>query len=285
MNRLQRGAGMKGREAAVLAMAVFFFGVSSGLAGAREDGEVSSNRFGTAFLSRFGRDFASVLTSPSRWDGGDVLTLAAVSGGGLLLMAFDGDIQEWTQSRQTESLDKASPVFTALGSGGFLIGLSAVIYGAGEIGHDDGLRKTALLSLESLAAASFIVWTGKFVFGRARPYTGESSGSFHPFSLKDEHWSLPSGHAAAAFSVATTIAMQAKPVLIDIIAYTLASLVVADRVYDNTHWASDVFLGAALGFFVGREIVRLNRPEAKKTLSLGFGCSGGGRALTLSLRF
>jgi membrane-associated phospholipid phosphatase len=285
MKRLQRAFSKMGRGAGALTITVLLFGISSGLAGPREEGDVPANRLGTAFLSRFGRDFAAVLTSPARWDGGDLLTLAAISGGGLLFIAFDGDIQDWSQTQRTASSDKVSSVFTAFGDGAVLLGISAAIYGAGEIGHDDGLRKTALLSLESLATASFIVWMGKFVFGRSRPYSGESSGSFHPFSFKSEHWSLPSGHAAAAFSVATAIAMQAKPVLVDIVAYTLAGLAGVARVHDNKHWASDVFLGSVLGYFIGREIVRLNRPETKKTLSLDISCSGGGQALTLSLRF
>jgi membrane-associated phospholipid phosphatase len=249
------------------------------------EAETSANRLGKASLVRFGHDFVKVVTSPSRWDRGDILTLAAVSGGGLLLMAFDGDIQDWSQSRRTGSSDEAASVFTVFGNGAVLLGLCGAIYAAGEIGHADGWRKTALLSLESLATASLIDWTGKFVFGRARPYSGESSGSFHPFSLESAHWSLPSGHATAAFSVATTIAMLSEPVLVDIVAYTLAGLVGASRVHDNKHWASDVFLGSALGYFVGREIVHLNRPEAKKTLSLGVCSAGGRQALTLSLSF
>jgi len=284
MLRRQSDSRMKRRGAGVLAFGIFLFGMSGGAAGLAQE-KADDNRINGAFLSRFGRDITGVITSPARWDRGDLLTLAAVSGTGLLLMAFDQEIRDQVQERRTASSDKAASVFTAFGNGAALLGLSAALYAAGEIGHDDGLRKTALLSLESLTMASLLVWMTKFLAGRARPYSGESSGSFHPFALESEHWSLPSGHSAAAFSVATTIAMQSRSVLVDIAAYTMACLVGISRVHDNKHWASDVFLGSVLGYFVSREIVRLNRPEAKKTLSVGLYYSGGRQALTLSLTF
>ena len=248
-----------------------------------ETGE--ENKLDRAFLTRFGRDFGRVVGAPARWRGSDLLTLAAVSGTGLIVMAFDRDIQDWAQARRGESSDRASSFFRAFGDGAVLVGISAAVYAAGAIGHDDGWRKTALLSLESLATASFLVWTTKVIVGRARPYSGESSGSFHPFSLKSRFWSLPSGHAAAAFSVATAIALQSRSGLVDLAAYGLAALAGFSRVHDNKHWASDVFIGSALGYFVARKIARLNRPGDKRSVSLGFQSSRGRRALTLSIAF
>jgi hypothetical protein len=258
--------------------------MSGGVAGRaqEDDGE---NRLGRAFLSRFGRDFTEVITAPVRWERGDLLTLAAVSGSGLLLMAFDQEIQDWAQGRRTESSDRASSFITLFGDGVALLGLSAAVYTAGEIGHNDGLRKTALLSLESLTTASLLAWTIKVIVGRARPYTDESSGSFHLFALKSSLWSFPSGHAAAAFSVATTIAMQSRSMFVDMAAYSLACLAGLARVHDNKHWASDVFIGSVLGYFVARKIADLNRPGEKRTLSLEFKCSGGRQALTLNIAF
>ena len=258
--------------------------MAGGMAGrAQEAG--GESRFDRAFFGRFGRDFKAVITAPARWDRGDILTLAGVSGAGLLLMAFDQEIQDWAQARRTEFSDRASSFFTHFGDGGVLLGLSAAVYAAGELSHDDGLRKTALLWLESLATTSLLVWATKVIVGRARPYTDESSWSFHPFALKSSFWSFPSGHAAAAFSVATTIALQSRSVFVDVIAYSLASLAGFARIHDNVHWASDVFIGAAAGYFIARKIVGLNRPGAKSTVRLAFQSSGNRQALTLSVAF
>lgn len=272
------------RRVGVLMIGVLLFGVTGGTT-AHAGEEDSESHFGEAYLRRFGRDFGQVITAPTHWGRSDILTLTAVSGSGLLLMLFDQDIRDWAQEQRTGSSDRASSVFTVFGNGAVLLGLSAAIYTVGEIDHDDGLRKTALLSLESLATASFISWTTKMITGRARPYTGESSGSFHPFTLESRFWSFPSGHATAAFSVATIIALQSRPAFIDIAAYSLASLAAISRVHDNKHWASDVFIGSALGYFVARKIVDLNRPGEKKTVELGFQSSGGRQAVSLSIAF
>jgi membrane-associated phospholipid phosphatase len=237
------------------------------------------------FLVRFGRDFKNVVCSPTHWDGRNFLTFAAVSGTGLLLFAFDQNIQDWAQDRRTAGSDKASPFFSFLGNGATLAGLSAAIYIAGEFGNDVGLRRTALLSLESLAASSILAWTLKFVSGRARPYTDESSRSFHSFAFKNSYWSMPSGHAVASFSVATVIAEQVEGPLVDAIAFSLATLIGISRIHDNKHWASDVFFGSALGYFVGKKICDLNRRKDESMVSLGIDCARGRRALTLSIAF
>jgi membrane-associated phospholipid phosphatase len=280
----QSAPGRKGRRAGILAIGILLYGMSGAVLGrAQESG--GESRLDRAFFGRFGRDFTEVIAAPARWDRSDLLTLAAVSGTGLLLMTFDQEIRDWAQGRRTASSDKASSIMKLFGDGAVLLGLSAAIYATGEIGADDGLRKTALLSLESLATTSLLVWTTKVIVGRARPYAEESSCSFHPFSLKSSFWSLPSGHAAAAFSVATTIALQSRSIFVDVVAYTLASLAGLSRIHDNSHWASDVFIGSAVGYFVAKKIADLNRTGEKRIVSLGLQCSAGRQALTLNIAF
>jgi membrane-associated phospholipid phosphatase len=40
--------------------------------------------------------------------------------------------------------------------------------------------------------------------------------------------------------------------------YGGATLIGLSRMYDNKHWASDVIVGAAIGVFSGRKVVRYN---------------------------
>lgn len=275
------GRGRVTRVLAIVALLSGMTGLTPGLA--QEAG--GESRLDGAFLSRFGHDLAEVITGPARWDGGDFLTLAAVSGSGLLLMAFDQDVQDWAQARRDPDSDRISSFLSHFGDGAVLLGLSAAIYGVGEIGHDDGLRKTALLGLESLTAASLLVWAVKVVAGRARPYTGESSSSFHPFAMQSSLWSFPSGHAAAAFSVATTIALRSANAFVDVVAYGLAGLAGLSRVHENSHWASDILIGSALGFFVAKKISDLNRPGGRRTVGLQLLCSPGRRGVTLNVAF
>lgn len=278
------GTKAKGRRAGIIAIGILT--VALGARTTARAGETADEyKFDRSFIGRFGRDFRDVLGSPGRWDGRDFLTLAAVSGTGLFLFAFDQDIRVWAQDHRTPASDKAASFFELLGNGGVLIGISAAVYAAGEIGDEVAWRKTALLSLESLAAASILDWTIKMVSGRARPSTDESSRSFHPFSFKNSHWSFPSGHAVASFAVATVVAEQTKGPLVDVLVYGLAALAGISRIHENKHWASDVFIGSALGYFVGRKICDLNSGQKGSAARLELDWTGGRRALTLRLSF
>jgi hypothetical protein len=251
-----------------------------------DDNEPATNyKFNKAFFSRFGHDFGKVVSSPVHWKKRDFARLVVFTGTGLMVVAFDQRIKDWTQEHRTAFSEDASSVFEKFGNGAYLLGFSAVLYAAGEIGNKDGLRKTALLSVESMATASAIVWATKLIVGRARPYTGESPSSFHMFSIKASYNSFPSGHAAAAFAVATTISQQTKSIAVDVLAYSLATLVGLSRIHDNKHWASSAFIGSALGYFVGKKISDLNRPGRKETIGVGFQLNRSRQALTLNIAF
>src|SRR6185369_1691468 len=68
--------------------------------------------------------------------------------------------------------------------------------------------------------------------------------------------SFPSGHTIAAFAAATVFAREYKDKpIVPIIAYSAATLIGLSRITENAHWISDVFAGAAIGYFTGRLIV------------------------------
>jgi membrane-associated phospholipid phosphatase len=85
--------------------------------------------------------------------------------------------------------------------------------------------------------------------------------------------SFPSGHTSNAFMIAS-VANDHYGKKVGIPAYALASAVGFNRLRSNDHWASDVLAGAALGYIVGRTVVRQNnRPmdnkrNAKSTVSV-----------------
>jgi membrane-associated phospholipid phosphatase len=69
------------------------------------------------------------------------------------------------------------------------------------------------------------------------------------------------------------------------ISYGIATLTGLSRINDNQHWASDVFLGAALGYFTSKTILRLhsNKKGRHFTIYPRAGFRSGG--LVLSSRF
>lgn len=240
-------------------------------------------RINKRFLNQFKHDLGETISSPYHWDSKSLLNFSAVMSGGLLLYTVDQDINFWFQQNKNTSSEELSTVVSSFGHGIFLSSLIVSFYTGGELFNSVGLRKTALLSLESWLTSGMIVWGVKFITGRARPYTDEKSSSFRPFSLNSSFHSFPSGHSSSAFAVATVIADQTEAWGVDVLVYSLASLVAISRVHDEKHWASDVLVGSALGYFIGKKICEL-RGESKKC-ELSFSFTQHFQGITLTLHF
>lgn len=265
-------------------LGILFFSPSQNILFAETSSDVE-DKLNKEFLLNFGDDFVDVLASPKNWKGGDFLSLSAVLGAGLLLYSVDQDIQQWAQDHRSSSAEDSFKAIGHLGNGVVLIGLMTALYVSGEVSDSNSLRKTALLSLESWLTSGIIVRGLKSVAGRARPWTGESSHSFHPFSTRSRFASFPSGHASSAFAVATVIADQSKKVYIDILAYSLATMAAFSRVHLDKHWASDILVGSAIGYFVAKKISALDRNRDSKKVKLSFQFSRQRQAFSFTYYF
>jgi membrane-associated phospholipid phosphatase len=245
----------------------------------------AASRFNAFFIKKFGQDFKDVVISPAQWRARDVFIFSALAGTCALIYGVDRDIYDWFQENRSSSTEDASPYISKFGNGAYLAAFLAALYGSGEAFDSPGLRKTALLGLESFLTTTAFVLTLKVVSGRARPNTGESPFSFHPLSFKTGHTSFPSGDAAGAFSVATIIAERSPQVCVDALAYGIAGLVALYRVHDRKHWPTDVFAGSAIGFFVGKKIARLNRHTSSEGFHISFQWTRGRQAVSFALEF
>lgn len=103
-------------------------------------------------------------------------------------------------------------------------------------------------------ALSFIL---KLAFGRSRPYLNEGTTHFTPFAsiFNQDNQSLPSGHSTVAFVISTVLSRNVKSPYLKVVAYLPAVLTLISRVYQDQHWASDTFTGAALGYFIATWVV------------------------------
>ncbi|MBE0460808.1 MAG: phosphatase PAP2 family protein [Candidatus Aminicenantes bacterium] len=242
-------------------------------------------RFNKEFFKAFGNDWADIITSPKGWGKSDFLNLSIIAGGGALFAIFDKDINHtFIENRSNESED-ISHFVSNIGHGAFLGSFIASLYASGEIFQNHSLRKTALLSLESWMISGAIVTTMKFLIGRQRPKENEMAFFFKPLSFKSSLHSFPSGHASSVFAVAAVVAGQSDKFYVDLVSYTLASLVAISRVHDSKHWASDVFIGSAIGYFIGKKISELNRDQKSKRVNINFNFSSKSQSLTFSFYF
>jgi membrane-associated phospholipid phosphatase len=225
------------------------------------------------------------LASPAHWKGSDFLKLSAVLGAGLVLGLVDRNIRETVIERRTQGSKDFFGVVTRFGDGVFVGGFLAGLFATGAIAGSDGLKTTAWLGLESYLASSVFSTVLKFAVGRARPWADEGSHRFHPFSFRSMYTSMPSGHSTVVWSVATVIADRTDSVLVDIACYGAATLASLSRIHQDKHWASDVLIGSAIGYFTAKKICALNRNTEGPKLSASFGLAGRRQAVTLSLSF
>jgi membrane-associated phospholipid phosphatase len=138
-----------------------------------------------------------------------------------------------------------------------LVGAAAGSYAFGQLTHNDHLRETGFLSGEAALNSTLITYAFKEATMRQRPYEGSGNGLFfHGGS------SFPSEHAAIAWSVASIVAHEYPGPLTKLLAYGLASTVTITRVTGKQHFPSDVVVGSALGWYLGRQIYRAHHdPE------------------------
>ncbi|MGO8797267.1 MAG: capsule assembly Wzi family protein [Candidatus Sulfotelmatobacter sp.] len=130
----------------------------------------------------------------------------------------------------------------ALGAGAFLWG---------RVTNNDQERETGLLSGEAGIDAFLDTEIFKYAFGRQRPFTGNGRGEF--FKGGD---SFPSQHAAISWAIASVIAHEYPGVLTQLLAYGGATGISAARFVGQKHFAGDLLVGSALGWYLGREAFR-----------------------------
>ena len=125
------------------------------------------------------------------------------------------------------------------------------IYSAGLFAKNEDIRITGRMVFEAVLYSGLITTISKTVLGRARPYKERGSDYFKPFNIDDGYVSMPSGHSTVAFALSSVLANRIHNVYASIGLYTIAGVTALSRIYHDQHWASDVILGSAIGYFVG----------------------------------
>ncbi len=221
------------------------------------------------FLQEIGEDFKYLISFPTRLNNeGTLITLGLIGAGGAILASTDQKLNTYVQDHRTSKLDAISSWIGKPGDlGPVLVAPSflAIYGGSGYLIKNEKMQETAFLSFESFVVSNIIGVPLKIVTGRARPIVGNGSTNFSPFSISDDHTSFPSVHALTAFSIASVFADEYDNPLVAVSAYSVASLVAMQRIYTSDHWATDVFVGALIGTFVGKSVVHLHKKKNKES--------------------
>ena len=209
----------------------------------------SQNRFN---LSQFKDESFRFIKQPSVWESSDWTKLGLIGAGTILLMQIDQPIREFALKNQNYSRSFSVEAGRIWGEGFPTILLAGAFGLHGLMMDSQSSKKIGFEIVQAALYAGAVTTVLKVVAGRARPFTDRGSGTYRAFSFFDDDFhSLPSGHVTLAFSLSTVLSKNAKSDLLKILAYIPAVLTAVSRVYQDNHWTSDAFLGAAIGYFVG----------------------------------
>ena len=208
--------------------------------------------------------------------GTTALTTAALASASVALLPLDERIAGWSQREALHGSAIVDHGFTGAewigGPGSYaIVGATYVI---ARVAHEHRTSDVTLHTGVAMLAAGAATQLLKRTLGRARPYVvhDTNSGDWELWrgfrELRDaDYLSFPSGHATSAFALASALSSELRyekispngavtPAL-----YVLASTVAAGRVYHDRHWASDVLMGAAVGYATGRLVTRLQHRD------------------------
>jgi membrane-associated phospholipid phosphatase len=218
-------------------------------------------------------NFVGQATAPSEFKTKQWLIAGAAVGITAALIHVDNEIDDWarTQKQNHKWINKTSPVITQFGSNYGVCTVLATGLISAIFKNQKGVQ-TSLLATQAMITSGIWVQIIKQLTGRERPmvaYINSKAGGGQwngPFAQFDQDLavkepglsfdSFPSGHTAAAFSIASVFASQYSDTkAIPVISYSVATLVGISRLTEHRHWASDVFAGAFIGYLCGKEVV------------------------------
>jgi len=199
--------------------------------------------------------FPVQLTKGHHW-----IPTLVIAGGTAAFIAADPHVASYFRSHQ-RNVDKVNDVFDPMITTSEVIAVPASLMLAGYIRHDQRQVGTALMAAEAYGDSAIVDLAIKAITRRQRPSDIPSgqpftntffNGGKSPFKGS----SFPSGHSAAAFSVATVVADRySRHRWVPILVYGMATAISVSRISSNAHFTSDVFLGAAIGYTTAKYTV------------------------------
>jgi membrane-associated phospholipid phosphatase len=207
------------------------------------------------FFADIVRDQRAIWTSPFHLGRGDSKWLAPLGISTAALIASDQETGELSDNRSRVSVSKDISFAGGIYSTG---GLAAAFYLVGRATGNARARETGLLGGEALINSAVVYSVLKNISQRPRPTQDGAHAEFF-----DGGHSFPSGHAASAWALATVIANEYHDRrAVQIGAYGLAAAVSVSRYTGRNHFLSDILVGSAIGYGIGRYVYKTHHDPA-----------------------
>jgi Capsule assembly protein Wzi/PAP2 superfamily len=201
------------------------------------------------FLVNFAHDQKTIWTSPFKAQIRDLNWLVPMAGVSAGLINADAELS--SRLSTTSTLAKHSSTFSNAGVA-LAVGGAGSLYVLGKLRNDDHRQETGILAGEAALNSVVMVEIFKLLSRRERPADDGGRGRFGTGSELNS--SFPSMHAALAWSAASVLSHEYPDTMIQVLAYGLAGGVSAARVTGKDHFPSDVVVGSAMGWLIGRHV-------------------------------
>ena len=222
-----------------------------------------------------------IATAPYNWNAKSWRKFAVITTATAGLVFFDKNVYDFAQQNTSKPLNYiskniAEPWGTSLVYKNYSFITMAGLFSFGLIAKNTKAKRCATDGLQAFLIAGLFTIIPKTMLGRKRPEYFQSDANQYRFDGPFEGRSFFSGHTSVSFAFATVVANYYKNTkYIPVIAYTMASVTGLSRIYDQKHWSSDVFAGAAFGIVVGKFITKQNKNISLSFIPTEFGTTYG----------
>lgn len=226
------------------------------------------------FPTKFGEEFVDTAvdyghywTSPFGWkdkEWGIFWNVVGITGA---LILIDGPLFKSVDPKNFETLNTPLQAFHDFGQWQYTAMFTGGAYISSYILQDEKLNRASRIATKSLLFQSLVNQSLKNIIFRTKmddPYD---------FRVSPPKWeipsdgSFPSGHASNMWSVLSGFALAYKEdPIIPVICYTSATIGSILLVTNDSHWISDVVLGAALGYYSAEYVTYIDDQRTGYTI-------------------
>ncbi len=216
--------------------------------GARRD-------FSRLVLAPLPADQRAIWTAPLHLNGRNARFWVPAAIATTSLVFADQSLFRKTSNGLSQSTRDNTGRISRLGNPVYMFGASGGLWLLGRSSSRRPLQQTGLLATRALIDDVIVVGVLKVAVGRHRPPTDSIGGPVHAVK-SGQHRSLPSGHASAAWALASVVSSRHRQRWVPFLFYGFAGAVSLTRVTSGRHFYGDVVPGAIIGFSIGKMVVR-----------------------------
>ena len=204
-------------------------------------------------------DQKAIWTSPAHLKLHDLEWLVPLAAGTGLAIATDQSAMNHVVSKNAD-FNKKNTDASNIMIGGF-IAAPVALYSLGHFKQSPHAREAGILTGEAMIDGVVVEQGMKLIFWRERPALNNASGHFFKSDAGIDS-SFPSSHTVVAWSAAAVLAGEYPSRWTQLFIYSAATGVSLTRVMGQQHFPSDVLVGSATGWLLGRYVFRKHHKES-----------------------